>query len=838
MPEHYDEDFNPEAFGDPLVGEEAEDIEELGRDVDLSMFGEAATDPVGTAIEYSRSGQAPSFESLEDIRRGQSGISEFPMAPGTSRASRELPEFFGNFEDIPESAEYINAMRNVVGDPDSTFLQRMGASFALAGPPGAPGLGQMPAQRWRASGMGAGLTQADALKITAAGLTMYDPQEFGMVLMQRDPDTGERMYPQYSITQAPDGAFVVTNSINGAQAVINRPGLSTLDTAQMLTAGALFTPAGRVTGSVAGTLPRIAVGASTAAATEAAIQTGHEMAGGQFDPMDVAITGAIGPVVDLVRPFIGGIQRVGRFIGSYLPEDLGAQIGVKTGLGPVIGRGKEAAINFANRAREYLQSARPAIMMTEDALPEIHTPRLKILLKMAERMLITGTGGPRKKQVVQRAEVLRHLADRFNLNPTTNYGARVLDDINRNAGEAMETAVRQRAQAVDELVDTDIIIRDFRLKIRDLIEAESRYGDMANQGLIDLLNQARTSVWVGGVPKPGPLPRGFGLMDDWLQRLRMHASSGKPEVRAALTEAADALEADLRRHAGEAGDAGARWLRSMDDAAAVTANAERNALAATIDAGEIDEVVMRRILRGGDEGQMRQLYEAMTPEGRMAAQQMLLRNALRVGGWRRVMPKEMEVDVNKIVKAMEGDAVENQIRVFFEDQQMFTGLLEYLKRTADAQRIGQGAGMAAAGGIKNMAKDAGANAINLMTAGLYGLAARGWQSAPVRNVMLRLYHAGSDQRLKDKIMLEATGVLMGLGRQYMQEQTETDPQDWTLISADAQDTMNERSDFGIMMDQLRQATGQDEAEREDAAAALEQQMQDLQEGAEFMEPQQ
>ena len=805
-----------------------EEVDELGRDVDLSALGAAGTDPVSAAYEFARTGEGPSFETLEQVRAGQSGLSPFPMEPGTSRASRELPEFFGDFPEIPESRAFHDEMQRVVGDPDSTFLERMGAGMYLAGPPGSGGM--RPARRHRVSGMGAGLSKTDVMKIMAAGLTMYDPAEFAQVLLQRDPETGERMYPQYSITQAPDGAFVATNSINGAQAVLNRPGMSTLDGAQMLTAGVLFTPAGRATAAVGATFPRILVGASTAAATEAGIQYGHELAGGEFDVGDVAITGAIGPVVDLVRPFIGGIQRVGRFIGSYIPEDLGAQIGAKTGLGPMIGRGKEAAIQFANNAREWLQSARPAILMTEDALPEIHTPRIKILLKMAERMIWTGTGGPRKKQVMQRMEVLRHLADRFNLNPATNYGARVIDDINRSAGDAMETAVRQRAQAVDDLVDTDIIIRDFRLKIRDLIENESRYGDMANQGLIDLLNTARTSVWRGGVPKPGPLPRGFGIMDDWLQRLRMHANEGSPAQRQALTEAADALEADLRRHAAEAGEAGAQWLRSMDDTAALVAQAEGNTLSKLIAAGEIDETVMRRVLRGGDEGQMRQLFEALTPEGRQAAQSMMLRNALRVGGWRRGMPAEMEVDVNKIVKMLESDAVENQMRVFFPDeadQQMFAGMLEYLKRTADAQRIGQGAGIAAAGGIKNLAKDAGANAVNLLTAGLYGFAARGWQSAPVRNVLLRLYHAGSDQRLKDNIMREATGILMGMGRQFMQEETAEDPQDWSYISAAAQDTMEEKNDLGIMMDQLRSITGQDEQDREDVAAQLETMRQEM-----------
>lgn len=804
---------------------EGQTYEDLQRSIDLGFLGEAGTDPVGAAQqvpELIRSGELGG-DLLEEAREGQRQVSPFPMEPGTSRASQELPEMFGTLEADPEWVARQEQLMQLAQDPEAGFFGRLGAQMQMAGGPGGP---PMPQMRFRSSGVGSTLSPKDALMVAAAGMTMYDPAEIAMMLTQVDPETGERKWPEFGIQHAPDGAIIVANNKTGARAVINRPGMSTTDTLQALGLAAAFTPAGRATAAMPSVAGRIAVGATTAGLTEAGIQAGQEAAGGQFDPGDVALTTALGPLIDVGRLGVGGVQRLGRFIGSYIPENLGQTIGMKTGLSSVIPEAKAQVINFTRRARDYLQSGRPAIVTTQDAVPEAHTPFRQILLKMVERLPLTGTGALRKAQQQQRVEVLQHLADRFNLHPGTNYGATVIDDINRNAGGAMEAAVAGRRAAVDQLADTDIIIRDFRLKVRDLIEQETKYGDMANQGLIDLLNKARTSVWVGGVPKPGKLPRGFGIMDDWLQRLRMHAGQGSPQVRATLNEAADALEADLRRHAGDAGEAGANWLRNMDDAARIATEAENRTLQSLINAGEVDQQVIRRVLKGGDADQIGQLYQSMTPEGRVATQQMIMRNALRVGGWRRAMPEEMVVDPDKVVRWLETEPVEAQLRTFFPDQesqQMLGGMQEYLKMTADAAKTGQGVGMAAAGGLPQHA----ANTMNLVTLGLVGFAGQAYQSAPIRNLLLRLYHVKSDVRLKDAVMRQITPLLMAGGRQTMQQWTEDDPQDSAYVSAEFQDASQERNMLDQAMQELRRATGQEQAEDADTEARMMQQLQEM-----------
>ena len=125
--------------------------------------------------------------------------------------------------------------------------------------------------------------------------------------------------------------------------------------------------------------------------------------------------------------------------------------------------------------------------------------------------------------------------------------------------------------------------------------------------------------------------------------------------------------------------------------------------------------------------------------------------------------------------------------------------------TKQAQEIGKGVGMAAAGGVPQM----GANAMNFMTLGLIGALGHAYQSAPIRNLLLRLEHVKSDPRAKDAIMRQITPLLMAGGRQLSQQWTESDPQDMVYVSDEFAEADSDRNQ-GLMaqgMEQLRVAAG-------------------------------
>lgn len=792
----------PEDWGAVVRDDRAARAEQadLGRATDLSFLGEAAQDPVGTGVaagqEIIRTGEAG---GLEIPRQGQ--FTPYPMERGTSRASQELPEMFmGSDQMNPRMAE-IDEQLN---DPNVGYWSKMGLRMEQQDI-----MEHGEATTHVGTGLGEGLSMADKALLSSAAMTMFDPSEVGQMLTQIDPDTGERRWPQFALQEAPDGTMIVNNTENGTRAIINRPGFSPMDAVQMLGIGAIFTPAGRIQAAATSTAGRIAAGATAAGVTETGIQLGHEEAGGQFDPFDIALSTGVGPMVELARPALGLVQRTGRFIGSYIPEDV---FGIKTGmqgLQGVIPEAKAQVLAYAKQAQEFLKSGRPAIVTTQDAVPEKHPPFRNIILKIVERLPITGTGSLRVAQREQRVEVLRNLSDRWRLNPNTNYGATVLRDINANAGNQLDAARTSIDQGVDALADTPVILRDFRLRIRDIIEAEQSYGEMAHQGVIDLLNKTRNAVWQGGQRQD--FGRGFGVVNDWLERLYAESANAPPGAKVLLDDAADALRRDLERTAKESGIEGAeQWLRGTRQLETLVSGAERRTLRGLIEAGEVDQQVMRRVLKGGKAEELQLLAQNLSDDGVHEAQQMILRNAMRVGGWRRTAAAEANVDPAKVLRYLEGENIEQQLQTFFPGQAQaeLNGMMEYLRMTAQAQQIGKGVGMAASGGMTQI----GFNAANILTLGLLGGAGHAYHSAPVRNLLLRLEHVKSDPRMKDAIMQELTPLLMAGGRQMMQLWDESDPQDMVYVGDEfaEEQSMQDQSLIGQGMEQLREAAGNEE----------------------------
>lgn len=126
------------------------------------------------------------------------------------------------------------------------------------------------------SGLGANVDFGSAL----AGLTAFNPEEMGAIISKSDPNIG--------IVTTPDGETLAVNNKTGAAVNLNKAGPSITDALQMGAAAAAFTPAGKAA-SIPG---MIAAGMGT----QALIETGQEVAGGEFNLGDVALAGAA-PVI-------------------------------------------------------------------------------------------------------------------------------------------------------------------------------------------------------------------------------------------------------------------------------------------------------------------------------------------------------------------------------------------------------------------------------------------------------------------------------------------------------------------------------------------------------------
>jgi hypothetical protein len=315
---------------------------------------------------------------------------DFPMEPGTSRASLQLPELFS----------------------------QIGAKHFF--PEDYP--------KWAQAAM------------TASMMTTTDPAEIAQMFTQeveyQDPNTGEmkssQMFPNIGLQQAPDGTLILNNTKTGAQAIINRPGISSFDAMQMGVIGAAYTPVGRYA-TVASAPARAAavkaakdVGSETArrlairqarkasarammagsAVTEAGLQAGQQVAGGEFNTADVAMSTAFGVVPDYV---FDPLARTMTKIPSYLAD--------KTK--DVVPANVRQAINYAKETGKRI--------MTTDAVAERMTPAKMIFKAIVERIPIAGTGAQRREMARQRNDALTELAAKYGIDVETDYGTKVME---------------------------------------------------------------------------------------------------------------------------------------------------------------------------------------------------------------------------------------------------------------------------------------------------------------------------------------------------------------------------------------------------------------------------
>lgn len=311
--------------------------------------------------------------------------SEFPEEPGTSRASQELGEMF-----VPPM---------LGGD--------------------APQVGPGRTAEETGGGVGSTLTVGQRAAISAAAMTMTDPEEIAQMLKAVSNDV-------IGITYAPDGAIIATNNETGARGLINRPGASGMDALQMLGLGALFTPAGRVASwGVKTTIPAVASAtmrkqlekaavrrasyqaAGTFGATQTVIEAGHEaVPGGEFDPEDIAFTAVAGKVGEHLAKPLANVITKGKELISYTAD--------------VVPKGVQQALGYAKSTGRKIY--------TSDALSQYISPIQNIFLKTIERIPITGIGRARIRQKAARTDALIDIANKYGINIETELGQDIADN--------------------------------------------------------------------------------------------------------------------------------------------------------------------------------------------------------------------------------------------------------------------------------------------------------------------------------------------------------------------------------------------------------------------------
>jgi len=310
--------------------------------------------------------EAPPVEPVT-MEESAAAATPFPMEPGESRAAMHLPELLetGVRRFVPEEAGAL-----------------------------------------------AGLPQA------AAALTMTDPQEIATMMRESFPDS-------VGIQYAPDGTIIIRNTQTGEAALLNRPGISLMDVAQTLGLAAAFVPGTGLAAKGVGLLGKQAVTqtarraarkkwktaakvGAAAGVTEAGLQVGQELAGGEFNVGDVIFSTVAGVAPDVLA---GPAMR--------------AVSAVKGALKPSAETLPKSLVNAID-----LADSKGMPIPTSDALWDRLPPFAQTAFQVAKRMpSFLGTGKQQTKKTAARLDLLTELADDFDIDITTELGQDVSDSI-------------------------------------------------------------------------------------------------------------------------------------------------------------------------------------------------------------------------------------------------------------------------------------------------------------------------------------------------------------------------------------------------------------------------
>ena len=537
---------------------------------------------------------------------------------------------------------------------------------------------------------------------TALGLLATGDEEKGIgIIKQNIPNsTFRKDSKDNTIISLPSGDYL-----------LNAPGLTGQDAARFIAQALAYTPAGRA--------PSIIGAGIKSGATELGLQVGaSEVGGGEIDPTEVGLSTALGAGGKVLENVISAGTRAAR---GAIPEDSAA----------IIKTGKETEV---------------PVLTTDVIQPE--TLAGKLARSTGETIPVAGTGGVRAGQQKGRGQV----AESFAEGVTPRY-AEVVASLSKKTNKVMKAAGNRLNVIGTKMDEAGAVATDNTLKsIDNEIAALSAPGRVPDDATIAVLNQYKTAIEEG---------QSFTSLDtlrsDFREAVKGDRQSLPTRSNAAMTRIYNGMTDDLKKSID--GTLGAeqvvKWTQAKGFYGKELDMLKKSRLKAVLDKGDVTPENVKNIIFSQKPSEMKSLYSSLDANGRSATRASIInevveRASKKVGG---LTPNSLATELKR---------ANPQISIFFkgEERKQLIGLKNFLDATRRAQDAvvatptGQSlAGIIAGGGI---VANPTVTIPALATAG--GLA-RAYESAPVRNALLRLSSLKKGTDAYDKAVIEATQAL-------------------------------------------------------------------------------
>ncbi len=396
--------------------------------------------------------------------------------------------------------------------------------------------------------------------------------------------------------------------------------------------------------------------------------------------------------------------------------------GATGGVNALLGASKPVATNSlvtdAARARVPL--------MTTDALPP-KTVIGKSARKLGELIPIAGTAGPRTTQQEARVNAVKSLAREFEIDEASLDD--VAKDLAKTRGNQIKTFKGQKDQILDN-VTVPVPAPRAIAKLDEQIAAASKVKTASSKALVAKLQDFKSALENGEntLRELEAIRKEMGTaFDD--PSLASIADAGKKAVRAIYDPLRNDMRAVIRDAAGP--EVARTWRVANSRLSSMADELQSTALKSTLNKAASTPEDVAKLLFSAKPSQVRLLYNNLSSEGRVRAQGVLIGKAIEKAG---ESPDKFANELDRLSK---------NVGIFFQDSDLarVQGLGRVLQATKRASQAGvqpeNGAqlvpwaiptALTALLGIKG----------GVVGAGAFGIGARIYESAPVRNALLKL----------------------------------------------------------------------------------------------------
>lgn len=420
-------------------------------------------------------------------------------------------------------------------------------------------------------------------------------------------------------------------------------------------------------------------------------------------------------------------------------------------LGGVAG-GAAAARAMAPRVAPTTPTVQPIVeeagrrgvpVLTSDVIPP-ETFIGKAGQRLGERIPIAGTGPVRAEQQKARIESVRDLLRNFGASDSANLSDDIMKDLASKRSAEIQKYSQSKKEVINRLSDKGTVpVPRALTAIDDQIADLTRRRTEGSDEAIQRLQQIKTDVQNRDLfqieaYRQDELAKIF--MDDPARPMSIAArDAGEKAMRAIYGPVREDM-IDFIKKTGERRDVDKFMIANKR--LSETANELKMAsLKSVLKAGEATPEVVNRLLFGQKPSEVRQLYSGLTPAGRANARASILAQAADKAkfemqdGTKMFSPEKFNAEIKRL---------QPQIGVFFrgDDLKQVEGLSRILNLTRRAGEAGvvtatgqEAVPFIAGGALQSFLGSFGAS---LAAAGGIGLAARIYESAPVRNLMMRL----------------------------------------------------------------------------------------------------